>query len=498
MPRFRFFISYASEDEGIAIAVSNAIQIAVSSFAEVFIADALPFGLDFNDNIRRKLDDTNVLIVIHSGIVKPAFSYPGLELGYFIARALGENKLESPRRIVPLYFEKPPDAIAERQGYDIGISRATLNMSVDDYETGLSAITLKHRGVILLRELQEMIDKVRLAHGERTMELSAEQEDLPNIIRKLQLAIFKHLKETTDPESTLKPQLQIVLATSDEELSAANGQLPASARLRSVAPGRPLSTVFGIQPLETTWREFLEAAKVSKFRDSWSDAITKVVRASLQNSLATDSTEVIVAYDERTAYRIILTTGVRYFNGQREFNIYFVRAHDREEMGDPDTTLLFKGLDLFCRFRFMFLETGSPFSRKGAELAMGERLREFAARIERELNLLSRDALEAGLDDPAKWFGLIDPDLLVLAFKRWSPIEVELRDALRAARNAGAESLHAAQNSLMNTLTSVENTMGIVNADAIAAMADRLKSATAPTNMAEERKASVMSQKEVE
>lgn len=480
MPRFRFFISYASEDEAIAIAVSNAIQTAVSTYGEVFIAGALPFGLDFNDNIRKELDSTNVLIVIHSGIVKPAFAYPGLELGYFIARTPLENAEDRPHRIVPIYFEKPPDSIAERNGFDIGISRATLNLSVSMYESGLSSVDDKHRGVELLREFQEMIDRFRIAHGERPMKLSPDQEDLPKIVRTLQLAIFTNLKETTDQESTLKPQLQVVLATSDEALAASTPNLPGSARLKSVGSGRPLATVFGIQSPEITWSDLLQITNGSKFRDSWCEALTKVVRASLQNLLAEDSTEVIVAYDERTAYRMILTTGVRYFNGQREFNIYFVRSRVREEFGDPETTLLFKGLELFCRFRFMFLEKSSPFSKRGAELAGGDRLAAFANRIERELNLLNRDALEAGLDDPSKWFQLVDPDLLVSLSRKWNPIETTLRDALRAARTASGQNLQEAHATLVRLLSSLEEEMRTANADVIAAMADRLKSVTTP------------------
>ncbi len=63
------------------------------------------------------------------------------------------------------------------------------------------------------------------------------------------------------------------------------------------------------------------------------NAIAKVVTSSLRNQLAKDNSQVIISYDEKLAYRVILTTGVRYFNGDREFNIYFVECL-RPRFGD--------------------------------------------------------------------------------------------------------------------------------------------------------------------
>jgi len=127
---FRLFISYAKEDEKIAIAVSNAVQTALGPSAEVFIDSGLRFGLAFQDEIKKKLDETDVLVVIHSGSLKPAFAFPGMELGYFIHCMQSESILDFPRRIVPIYLETPPDVLAGTEGVNIGISRATLSRSL--------------------------------------------------------------------------------------------------------------------------------------------------------------------------------------------------------------------------------------------------------------------------------------------------------------------------------------------------------------------------------
>src|SRR4051812_16919922 len=82
---FKIFISYASEDQKVAIAVSNAIQLALGPSAEVFIDNGLRYGVDFQEQIERRLDETDVLVVIYSAAQKPSHSFTGVELGYFLS-----------------------------------------------------------------------------------------------------------------------------------------------------------------------------------------------------------------------------------------------------------------------------------------------------------------------------------------------------------------------------------------------------------------------------
>src|ERR1017187_9971589 len=97
---FRLFISYAREDEKIAIAVFNALQMALGPSAEVFIDSGLRFGLNFEDEIQKRLDETDTLVVVDSNALKPAFGFTGLELGYFIRAMEHETDRDFPRRII--------------------------------------------------------------------------------------------------------------------------------------------------------------------------------------------------------------------------------------------------------------------------------------------------------------------------------------------------------------------------------------------------------------
>jgi hypothetical protein len=108
----------------------------------------------------------------------------------------------------------------------------------------------------------------------------------------------------------------------------------------------------------------------------------------------------LISESQRYVYKLILTTSTTYFNGNKEFNLYLIEALRPTDYGNRDTILLLKGLELVCRFRFMFLEVNSEFYSKNILAISLERLPGLARRIIRELNLLERDASERGLDLP--------------------------------------------------------------------------------------------------
>ncbi len=469
---FRFFISYAHEDEKIAIAVSNVLQTAMGPSAEVFIDSGLRFGLSFQDEIKKKLDETDTLVVVDSSVLKPAFGYTGMELGYFIRVMERDLEAEFPRRIVPIYLEKPPDILSGHEGIKIGISHETLSLSFEEYELKLKDIDYDHSTVKFLREFQDLIDNLREKRGAPKIPRSPEQRDLPAAVKKMQLAIFSHLKTT--PEITLKPQKQIIFKTNEDALGACDGQLPPDAVLTPMGSGNPMS-IFGLTSAEMSWAEFQEQTKQAKFRDSWVDAITSVITSSLQSQLEVDNSQVIVSHDEKHAYRVILTTGTKYFNGVREFNLYFVEYLKRTDFGDRDTTVLFKGLELMCRFRSLFLERNSEFSSMSFKIANPVAIRDLARAMERELNLLQRDALELGLDRANVWAEFVDWSRLIKIAEVWRPLEGRIRQALTNIRRSEAEALQTHRESLVAALSELETSMRPLNAEAISEMAEKLK-----------------------
>jgi hypothetical protein len=473
--KFRLFISYAREDAKVANAVGNALKEALGRSAEVFIDAGLRVGANFQDEIKRRLDETDVLVVIESTVLKPAFAFPGLELGYFMRVMNQDVDRDFTRRIVPVFFDKPPEALADYHGIKIGISHATLGSSLEAFEAcSENRIDWRHPTVVFLRDLQVSVDHVHEKYDGK-IPRDEDEEDVPAIVKRMQLAIFSQLR--TNPEFTAKPQKQITIRTNDTALKRSKGfELPDDAIIYPVGNGIPLS-IFGLDSIEMTMSQFRERTKEAKYRDSWIDAITSVVTSSLQNQLEADNSQIVVSNDEARAYRVILTTGTKYFNGDREFNLYFVEYLKRRDFGDRKTTLLLKGLELFCRFRFMFLEQTSEFSRFGVKSAKS--LPEFARHLESELNLLRRDSMELSLDKPHEIAALVNWDLLEKMIAVWRPLEVKLRGVIGQIRNADEAAMEELRASLVDVMHELEESVLPLNIDAVTEMAERLKQALA-------------------
>jgi hypothetical protein len=469
----RVFISYAKEDEKIAVAVFEAIRAALGTFADVFIDNALRFGVSFQDEIKRRLDDTDLLVVIYSACLKPSHGFTGMELGYFIAAMERNQQPDRPRKIVPIYLDTPPDILAGNEGINIGISRATLELSLEEYSESLR-IDSDHRMVKFLSEFQETVDRLREQNGFPKLVKRPEEQDLYGLVRRMQLSIFGHLK--TSPESTLKPQKQVTIKTSDFALESVPADLPDDATLIPVGTGNPMS-IFGLPNQDMTWAEFGKLTKNSKFRDSWIDAITSVVTSSLQGQLDVDNSQVIVSNDERHAFRVILTTGTRYFNGTREFNLYFVEYLRPRDFGDASTTLVLKGLELSCRFRFLFLEKNSEFSHMNIQIAVPSRLHELGRNIERELNLLRRDAIEMGLDRANIWADFVDWEYLKRMSEEWRPLEEKIRKICIQIRRVKEDSdqVPELRDSLADVIGQLEITIRPLNTQLICGLTDSLK-----------------------
>jgi TIR domain len=469
----RVFISYAKEDEKIATAVSEAIRTSLGTFAEVFVDNALQFGVSFQDEIQKRLDETDLLVVIYSAALKPSHSFTGVELGYFIGTMERNQQPDRPRKIVPIYFDNPPDVLAGKEGVNIGISKATLELSLEEYAESLK-IDSENRMVKFLSEYQERVDKLREENGFPKVQKRPEEQDLFGLVRKMQLSIFSHLK--TSVESTFKPQKQVTIKTSSFTVDSPPTDLPEDAVLTPVGAGNPMS-IFGLQDQEITWGEFRQLTKNSKFRDSWIDAITSVVTSSLQGQLDVDNSQVIVSNDERHAFRVILTTGTRYFNGIREFNLYFVEYLRPRDFGDASTSLLLKGLELSCRFRFLFLEKNSEFSHMNIRIALPSRLHELGRSIERELNLFRRDAIEMGLDKPNVWADFVDWQYLQKMSEEWHPLETKIRDICVQIRGVkeDSEEIPRLRDSLADTVKQLETAIRLLNTQMICGLTDSLK-----------------------
>jgi|HubBroStandDraft_3_1064219.scaffolds.fasta_scaffold17765_2 hypothetical protein len=411
----RIFISYASEDSAVAKAIATGFNDSLPAGHTDVCFDKwfLEAGTQFKVQIEQKLEKTDVFVMIYTGVDK---LFTEWELGFFEAvkrNNEAENKNGSKRRIVPLFLEGPPATASEYEGRSLKISRDLLKLSIEDF-SAKNVILKEDPMCVLIEELQEEVEKIK-EEGHYPKTLPHERRDPVECVKNMRLAIFGYLKTTV--RQITKPQKEITIKTTGAALRSTESGLPPDAWLVPIA-GSPMS-IFGLADTEMSWETFLQLT-AGPHQDAWREAISGVVTSSQAERVDVDNTQMILSNDESKIYRIVLTTATKRWNDSAEFNLYFVEAYKEPEYGDQNTTLTLKGLEVACRYRFMFLEDRSQFSANNILATDIAQLPEMAAKLLRELDLMNVKANRAGLNDRPFWS----------QFQGWSLI-LELGDLFR-------------------------------------------------------------------
>ena len=465
----RIFISYASEDIPIATAIFKCLRSALGEFSEINIDRSfMEAGQGFREQIKARLEQSRVFISLYLGVDK---QWPAWEIGYF-ERLMNED---AKRQLVPFYLESPPASISHYQGFLLGILPKHLQGSQEEFTRFVATIDQNHPICRFVANLRGIADGHRAAAGFPKAQRDPEQEPVVCVQRMMQ-EIFNHLRTTV--EATFRPQKQIFIRTTDAALEKSKHELPSDARLIPIGVGDPMS-IFGLTAVERTWQSFLKEAERDEHLESWRASIVSVITSSLDSSINIDNSQIIVASNGETAYRVILTSANKYYDGKREFSLYFVEMLRREDFGDQKTSLLLRAIDITCRFRSMFFEKGTPFSSIAVGLSSVPAVLNAAAKLVRELNLLRKDARDAGLDTAAVWLTLVDAEAFKTIVEIYQPLENKIRDV--AGRilesRANPDAIPDLQNQLSAVLKELEQKAEAGNARLIHEMTAELSTA---------------------
>ena len=419
------FISYAHEDEKIALAVFNALNklLCVGGLCQVtFDKYSFEIGERTRDEIETKLEAADILIIIYTGVDKPSHSYTGYELGFFAALMRQEVGRDIPRKIVSLYLHTMPAVTADTLGIKFDITRENLLATEAAFRTKLAGmVNDAHPLVSYLRKLQSRIEQEATR-----MRLAPTERDDPKVhVEKMLLEIYGSLKGTVD--EVHKPQKQLIVRTVAGSLAAKDTTLPPSATLTPVGEGNVME-IFGLPDAPITWAAFEEQVDQG-FGPTWCEAINSVIISSLPNTLEIDNGQILASRNGKHFYRLILTTGTTYFNGDREFNLYIVEKLNSPEYGSETTTRLLNGLKIVCLYRFMFLEPESEFNSYRLTLPKSAvKLGSVARNLHRALNILRQAGEDAGLDDPVVWTRYVTWSAVTEMANNWMPLEEKLRE----------------------------------------------------------------------
>jgi len=467
--QLRIFISHASEDLNLACTVAGCLKGALGEFPQINLDKwFMQVGKDFRDQLQDKLQQSDILIIVFTGLNK---SYTGWEIGFWEGlRGLHPEKdAHQKRRLLPLYLGTPPEVISSYQGVDLGIAHALLQLDYDEF-VAKDVITSDHPICKFIQELQDTADDYRQAAGWERMQ---NRPDPIEAARKIRQEVFRSLKSTVAEERKVQQQVMVELSG---PLGRDATQLPPESKLIPAATGAP--DIAGLPNQEITWGDF--ANLPGPYQRLWSDALGNIVLSYLQGSV--DNSQVLVlpsalAGGHPTSYRLILTTVTRYFDERIRFELYIVQSLDPETYGNEDTTQVLKGLEIICRYRFMFLEKTSKFAWYNIVLVAPEQAQSDAYELRRELDLMRRDALRAGLDRPATWVSYMNIADLQKMGEIYPPAEEKMRDLITAILQATTpDRIKALQQQLSDQIRQVAAMTEPINASLIIAMSQSLQS----------------------
>ncbi len=427
-------------------------------------------GIEFAAQIRKKLEQTDIFIVISTGIEKESHSFTGMEVGYFMR--VMESRESRPGRMVPLFLKAVPATMNSVQGIGIGFDSKVLNLLPKAFDAQNDVGPTDPMCAFVVG-LQKRVDEARDLVGLNPVTLRPDQNPI-NCVKTMRRKIFQILRKKA--EISFRPQKQVVFTTTDAAFTRSRPDLPGDARLQPDPSGSPMS-IFGLPDVEMTWDSFLTSISGNEYYESWRQAITSVISSSFPDRINVDNSQVVISADKTKSYRIILTACTKYFDDRREFSLCFVEGLRRKDFGNDDTSLLLRGLDVACRFRFLLLEGDSEFSHNTISTTRLADLPDLAHGLLRELDLLERDARDAGLHKTHVWSNFVDWPRLRQMVEEYQPQEQALRGVIRRILELQdkPDQLADLHKELERIVLGIETTMRPANALVVRAMASQLK-----------------------
>ena len=469
--RLRIFISHASEDLNLACTIGGCLKNALGDFPQINLDKwFMEVGKDFREQLQDRLQESDILIIVFTGLNK---GYTGWEIGFWeglsgLRSQSDDDSTLNKKRLIPLYLGTPPDVVSSYQGVDLSIPHTLLQLDCDAFATK-DVITSDHPICKFIQELQDTADDYRRAAGWEKMQ---DRPDPVDAARKIRVEVFRSLKTTVAEERKVQQQITVELP---RPLGRDATQLPPDSKLIPAATGAP--DIAGLPSQEITWDAF--ANLPGPYQRIWGDALSSIVLSYLQGSI--DNSQVLVlpsamAGGHPTSYRLILTRVTKYYDDRIRFELYVVQSLDPETYGNEDTTQVLKGLEIICRYRFMFLEKTSKFAWYNIVMAAPDQAQSDAYELRRELDLMRRDALRAGLDRPATWVPYMDVADLQRMGELYPPAEQKMRDLVTAIlQSTNPDQIKTFQQQLSDTIREAAEATEPINASLIIAMAKSLE-----------------------
>ena len=408
------FLSYASEDSSIADALAKALRAAFVDHIDLSMMSEFPSGTKWRDLIQDSISQTDILIAIATGQLKPSHSFTGYEIGQFDYSLRDKPKMsrfpELKRGMIPFaVLTRVPDTTNEFEGIDIDPTQfRDVRFDPTDLEANLAGMydpnddrAPEAKIYKLLRDIEDLINKTEKS-GQRRNAIAQTQARI-QILQGHAKALCKDIigimlnreKDVKIPKSKLIIRL--------DPPRDGNGESDASEETRieraTLRIEGPCYEAFGLEENQPAlgWRDFTAKADDEDVVFGWKQALNALI-SSAQNSNFVDN-NVILSFDRKKVFRVFVSRIAVYYSDAAEYQVYVVEMLRSPDWGDRDTTILLKAMEVGLGYRFMFLEQTSEFSPAVFKATNPAAFKERALKMLIGINLLLQIAEQYKLNE---------------------------------------------------------------------------------------------------
>lgn len=471
----KVFISYVREDKAIADALNNALTSAFGATVSVFLDTvSMQKGEAITNVLRQKLCEADVLAVVSTGRERPSHDWAGFELGSFDT----SHQPPGPADRGPLWGRvvvlcspgANPRPLDGNNYITLDVDAETLRCTRDEYENSVQV----HDDDAVLTWFGDMYHSL---NGKKIAQNLGVRDQIKENVKDFKKAIFSEYKNRA--QKILKPQKQLIINYDRQDVTRPGSRLTDTATVKFFDQ---TSHVFGVPPpVSSSWKDFCGSINDKPMAKLWIGSLERLLaHTTLSSAVEAEHGMFIPSHDLKKLYRPVVTTCTLYHNNRAEASIYLIEVFRHKDYGDPATSKLLKGLQLVCRFRFLFLEKQSELHQLNIRLCTDmNALRELAARIIGELDLLTSDIQEAALDQPATWTMFIDASKITSMAEVWEPRKKSLQAECTVIIEAEDHRFLDLRRSLAEYIQDLSAAVEPMNTEMLRAMSDKLTHFTA-------------------
>jgi TIR domain len=459
-PLLHIFISYASEDVGLAQAINSGLRNAfpLGTF-KMTLASDLKLGINWRSELEEALSDADILLIVASGRNKPSHSYTGYEVGFFSASKLASRNMrnfDSERLVIPIgVIARIPDALADIEGLDLTselepflVEEESLANNNEDFLASIAAMPGRNPFVKLLARLQEILESRRRFDQNVLEDVRKRGKESAAELYKM---FFEDFQNRVFKEKF--PERKIIVRYPDAAIDSL-GDLPPKTTLEFIGG---TFDVFKINPPPNqtiTWEKFIQQIPHDDTSTEWTDIIRSLVITGRQNDFA-DNRRLLASADQSRFFRLFVSRSVVYYSKVTELHIYVVEVKSRD-YGDPTTTMLLKAIQVGLMYRSLFLEgASSEFSPESVRSTLPQNLPKSVRELLQELDYILWMSTDAGLALPRN-INLIYPDWargeLEKRLKQWDSLKSDLTSTGLKVLGAKREELGVVKNEFEDRL----------------------------------------------